>query len=90
MRNAVLATELDHRRRAGNAQLCLQRPWLVVDPGMNDAAVVAALMPGYAIFLLEQQRAKAGESLGNLERDGEADNASADDDDVVVRVRHDR
>ena len=86
----MLATELDHSSRAGNAKLCLQRSWLVVDPGMNDATVMTALMTSHAIFLLEQQQAKAGKSLSNLECNCEADNASADDDDVVMRVRHDR
>jgi hypothetical protein len=57
---------------------------------MYDTAVVTALVAAHAIFLLKQQQSKTGESLSNLERDCEADNASSDDDDVVVRVRHDR
>jgi hypothetical protein len=57
---------------------------------VNDAAVVAALMLAHAIFFLQQQQAKTGEALGDLKRDGKADNASADDDDVAARISHDR
>jgi hypothetical protein len=47
-------------------------------------------MLAHAIFFLQQQQAKTGEALGDLERDGKADNASADDDDVSARISHDR
>ena len=57
---------------------------------MNDATVVAALMLAHPRFLLQQKQAKTGEALGDLERDGEANNASADDDDVVAGVGHER
>jgi hypothetical protein len=47
-------------------------------------------MLAHAIFFLQQQQAKTGEALGDLERDGKADNASADDDDVAARISHDQ
>ena len=57
---------------------------------MNDAAVVAALMLAYPIFFFQQQQAKTGEALRDLEGDGEADNAAADDGDVVAKISHER
>ncbi len=37
-------------------------------------------MLAHAIFFFEQQKAKTGEAFRDLERDGEANNASTDDD----------
>ena len=51
---------------------------------MNDAAIVAALVLANASFFLQQQQAKTGKALCDLKRDGQADNASADDDYVVA------
>jgi hypothetical protein len=45
---------------------------------------MAALVPAHAIFFLQQQQPKTRELLCDLERDGEADNASADNDDVAA------
>jgi len=42
------------------------------------------------IFFLQQQQAKAGESLRESEGDGKPDNAAADNSDVVARIRHER
>ena len=82
--DALFAAKLHHGRRAGDAQLRLQRSWFVVDAGMNDGAVVAALMPAHAIFLFQQQQAEPGKAPRDLQRDGKANNASTHDDDVVA------
>ena len=55
---------------------------------MDDAAVVAALVLTHAIFFLEQEESKAGESLRDLKGDGEADDASTDDDNIVAGIGH--
>jgi hypothetical protein len=55
---------------------------------MNDAAVVAALMAAYAIFLLKQQEVGAGKALRNFKGHGQADDSAADDDDVVASTNH--
>ena len=55
MGDFVFPTELDHGRRSTHAQTRLHRAGLVVDAGVNDAAVVAALMPGNAVFFFEEQ-----------------------------------
>jgi hypothetical protein len=55
---------------------------------MNDAAVVAALMAAYAIFLLKQQEAGAGKSARKFEGHGQADDSAAHDDDVVAGINH--
>src|SRR5258706_11872303 len=90
VRQAMRAAEFDHGARALDAELRFQRSGLVINAGVNDAAVVAALMPAHAVFFLEQQQAKAGESLRDLKGDGETDNTSADDEDIVAGVGHER
>ena len=59
------------------------RSGLVINARVNDAAVMTALMLAHALFFFQQQQAKMGEALCDLERDGEADNASTNDDDVA-------
>jgi hypothetical protein len=50
---------------------------------MNDAAVVAALMPAYSVFFLQHQEAKARKSSSDFQRNGEANDASTNDNDVI-------
>ena len=63
-----------HAQSAGRAEI-------------NGSGVLVAMFhetESHAIFFLEQQQSKAREALGDLEGDGEADNAPADDGDVVA------
>ena len=78
------AAEFDHGARAFDAQLGLLRSWLVINAGVNDTAVVGTLMLAHTIFLFQQQQAKTGKALRDFEGDGEADDASADDDHVAA------
>lgn len=55
---------------------------------MDNAAVVAALMPAHALFFFQQQQAKLRESARDFERHRKAYNASAHNDDVVPRIGH--
>jgi hypothetical protein len=41
-------------------------------------------MLAHTIFLFQQQQAKTGKALRDFEGDGEADDASADDDHVAA------
>ena len=86
--NSVLAAELDHGRRSGHAKPGLHGSRLVVDAGVNDAAVVAALVAGDAVFFFEEQQAQAGKAARNFERDPEPHHTTADDDDIVARISH--
>ena len=85
----MCAAEFDHGAGAVYTQFGLERSGFVINTGMNYAAVVAALMLSYAIFFFQQQQAKSRKSLADFERDGEADNAAADDRDVVAGISHD-
>jgi hypothetical protein len=51
---------------------------------MDDAAVVAALMPAHAVFFFQRQQAEPRESLRDFEPYGQPNDTSADDDDVVA------
>src|SRR5690606_15590920 len=70
--------------RACPAQLRLQRTRLVIDSGMNDAAIVSRLVTREIAFLLQQTdpRARLGFLHGFCCR--EPDNAAADDAVIIV------
>lgn len=88
MWNVVLAAELHHGRRSGDTEAGLERTRFVVNAGMNDSAVVAALVAGDAIFFLQQEKTQAGKSPRDFESDGEADHASANDYHVIAGISH--
>src|SRR3989454_3847576 len=64
-------------------QTCALPIWLVVDARVDDARVVAGLVRGETRLLLEDHEARPGEALAQRPRRGEADDAAADDRDVV-------
>src|ERR1700688_2508161 len=86
--NAVLAAEVNHGRGSGDAEAGLQGSGLVIDAGVNDAAVVSALVASDTVFFLEEQEPQVGKTARDFERDAKADGATADDDHVVARVGH--
>jgi len=87
-RNSVLATEGLHRGRALHAQFGLQRTGLVIDSGMNDAAVVSTLMAGHPVFFLDQQKAKLGEGAAKLQGGRKSYNSASDNHNVKALIRH--
>jgi hypothetical protein len=54
VRDVMFTTELDHGCRSGNAQARLERAGLVVNAGVDDTAVVAALVARYGVFFFEE------------------------------------
>jgi hypothetical protein len=50
---------------------------------VDDAAVVARLVPGDARFLLEDEQGRVRPAQQELAGGGQAENARADDDEVV-------
>jgi hypothetical protein len=55
VRNSVLTAELNHGRRPADAQPSLQGARLVVNAGVDDTAIVSALVAGNAVFLFKKQ-----------------------------------
>ena len=84
----MFTAKLNHCGCARHAQLCFQGTGFVIDAGMDDAAVVAALMTADVIFFLEQKKAHARKSPRDFERHRQADNSAADDNDAVARLSH--
>ncbi len=83
-RDAVGVAELLHPARALHARARLERAGLVVDAGVDDAAVVPRLMGGEALFLLQHEQAKTRVGLAQGQRGGEADDAAAHDGEIGV------
>ena len=80
MGNAVPFAELVHQALAFDAELRLQRPRRIVNPGMNDAAVVRARVEtGPGVPLEETDGLPGG---GELRRAREAHDPGAYDDGV--------
>jgi hypothetical protein len=88
VRDSVLTAELDHRGGARNTEACFQGARLVVHAGVNDSAVVSALVSRDAILFLQHQKPLPREAPRNLQGDSEANDSCADDDDVEARISH--
>ena len=79
--DAVLAAEVDHLADAGDGEAGLEGAGLVVEAGMEDAAVVGALVAAGAGFLFEEGDLGGGVGLEEAVGGGQADDSSADDGD---------
>jgi len=88
VRNLMLAAELDHGRRSGYTKAGFQRSGLVVNTGMNHAAIVSTLMARDAVFFFDEQQPLSRESTRDFQSYAEADGSPTDDDDVVPRIGH--
>src|SRR5581483_95628 len=81
-RDAVGVAELLHLARALHARARLERAGLVVDAGVDDAAVVPGLVGRETLFLLQHEQAKARVGLAEGQSGGEADDAAAHDGEI--------
>src|SRR5919201_1007831 len=79
----MLLAELEQHLRASAAELGLERTGRVVNAGVDDAAVMAGLMPADLGFLLEDHEVETWSLLQELARGGQADNAGANHHDVM-------
>ena len=79
VRDGVPGAEGDHFAGSGDAHAGFEGAGFVVDAGVDDSTVVAGLMAGEAGFFFQDDDAGAGEGLGGLHGEGEADNSAADD-----------
>ena len=73
----------DQQRGPRRAQLGLEAARLVVDAGVHDAGVVAGLVGGDPVLLLEHHDPAPGPPADELAADGQADDAAADDADAL-------
>ena len=80
--DAVLGAEAVHQLAALGAVPRLERAGLVVEPGVNDAAVVPGLVCGEFALGLEDDQPCGGVFAQGQGRP-QADDAAADDGDVV-------
>src|SRR5690606_3912357 len=77
VRDTVLGTEFIELRLARDAQLRAQRARRIVDAGVDDLAVARARLRADDVVLLEHH--DLAPAHGQSPRDGEADDARADD-----------
>ena len=82
------AAKFHHGGGSLDTKLRLQGSGLVINAGVNDAAVVSALVPGDGVFLLDQQQSQIREQAGGVHRGRETYDSSTDDDDVETLIRH--
>src|SRR2546430_13508514 len=69
----MLLAELDHSAAAFAGELCFEAARLVVNPGMNDAAIAASLMEGELGLLFEQKDREARLTAAQTHCGGKAD-----------------
>ena len=60
IQHRIFVAEFEQRFSPGDTAPGLQRSRAIVEPGMNDTAVVAGLVPGQLGFLFEDQKLRAG------------------------------
>ena len=63
-----------------------QTAWLVVDTGMNDAAVAAGLMLGKAYFLFHQQNSSKGITTAESSAGRQPNNSSTNYCEIIHRL----
>ncbi len=61
-RDVFLPAEFQHTASSFNAETGFERTWSVVEPGVDDAAVVARLMLAGGRFFLEDGDGRTGEA----------------------------
>ena len=83
--DAVLVGELLHARLALHAELCLERAGLVVDAGVQHAAVVSALVLPRPVFLVHNGNQQLWMTSVQLASRTQPDDSCSDDDDVIGR-----
>ncbi len=86
--NAVVAAEALHRSSAGDAVARLQRAGAVIEAGVNDAAVVAGLVGGDAVFFFDDGDVHVREAASDFERGSQSYDACANDEQVDFTVSH--
>ena len=84
VRHAVLLDQAVHQVPTLDAVPRFERARLVVQPRVDHAAVVAALVRGEVVLRLQHGQ-RAAQPLAQRVRRGDTDDAAADDDDVVAR-----
>src|SRR5262245_9369536 len=82
----MLLAEFNHLPDAANSQPRLSRAWFVVQPAMQHAAVVAALMLADGRFLLEHRDFRVGKALTQPKGRRQPYDAAADDDDAFCHA----
>ncbi len=80
VRHTMLLAECHHLADSGYRQPRFSRAGLVIETAVQDAAVVAGLVPPDSGLLFEQSDARAGKALSETVRGRQADDAAADDD----------
>jgi hypothetical protein len=88
-RNPVRAAEFAQQGASLDTEARLQRPGRIVDAGVDDTAVMARLVSGHAVLLLDDGDLAVGMNPAHSLRGGKADDSSADDRDVGL-FRHGR
>ena len=81
-RDSVLLAVGVQRAASLHAQSRFERAWGVVDPRVDDAAVMSRLVCGDPILLLEDEDAEAVVAQQRLAGDRKPENARADDDEI--------
>ena len=83
MADAVLFAEGNHFLNAGNGQPGFERTRLVVQSGVKNAAVVAGLVAGDAVFLFKDNDLRGRKAAGQFHGSGQANYSAANDDDPL-------
>ena len=82
VRDGFGTAEVEELLITGSAVGGFETSGFVVEAGVDDAAVVSGLMAGRGGFLFDEDEPGSGSGLEQFECGGEADDATADDEDI--------
>ena len=81
--NAVLLAKAHRAFRSLFAQPRFGAAWLIIDPGMDDARIMPALVAREGLLLVDEDKASIGALAQQPVSAGETQNAAADDRIVI-------
>ena len=86
--DSMLFTKGNHGRRAFDAHARLERSRFVIDPRMDDTAIMSGLVLGQLALLLQHHQAELWQTPSHLHCHRETNNTTADNCYVEALVRH--
>src|SRR5438067_12878641 len=88
MSDIVLPAELDHGGRTFHAGESFKRSRLVVNPRVNNAAVVTTLVASNAVFFFCNQQVQSRKTSREFHGDRKSNDSPTNHYNVITSVRH--
>ena len=78
MRNIMLCAKVHHSANSLHCQTGFRRTWLVIEPAVKNAAIMASLVAAGAAFFFKEKQLQLREAFEQLVRGRQANNSATD------------